>query len=212
MLSCPTKLEEILIKAEDRSQIRFSQTPLDFIKPPISRTSLLAPFWFGVRSVFDWSKERGSIPIKTFGNSATTPPRGIKIADLFYGNIFTVAYLGIHLAGWNLVFPSATEQVLWRISGLTLLGVTVFYLLATAFGTVMASRLARFFFDNDEATTILGVANLLPRWVAVLVHLPVIAAYALARCYIIIEGFLNLRALPLSAFDSVNWANYLPHF
>ena len=211
VLVCPTKLEEVLIKAGDQSRTQFSRTPLDFVKPPISRTSLLAPFWFGIRAVFDWRKRHNSIPIKEFGNTQTTPPRGIKIADMIFGNIFTVAYLGIHLAGWNFVFPSVTEQILWRISGLILLGVTVLYLLATAFGTVMASRLAKAFFDNDEVTTLLGLVNLQPRWAAILIHLPVIAAYSFARCYIIIEGFVNLRALPITAFDSVNWANYMPH-
>lgn len=37
----------------------------------------------------------------------------------------------------------------------------------------MAGRPAKLLFDNHEATTILGVASLLPRWIAVLLYLPV---------------------------------------
>ena len=211
VLPCATKVEDILMKSGDRSRKRYSQTPLDFVRPPISRTSLLAPFWFGIRVVFDWKKD-GGLPVKTFGNTKTTPPRGIKIADITFGNIFTLAYLGIHLVGWNFVFPSTTEQTLWRISSLTLLGLLAFYLLAVAFGTVMAGKLAKAIFNNNEETTILGLASLLPRWVAILIHLPVIMVYALARCYIIVESFVNLRALPFTAFASVNWSNFMPHF
>ena len=36
--------------------------------------------------------------------------------------------------------------------------------------------------------------------------------YCLSRGYVIIEAFINLRALPPSAYKSVNWAAFLPHF
>lgn len=164
-----------------------------------------------MRAVFDWGSTHGALPLKTFGNSKTTPPRGIKISDIVYGHLFTLAYFGIHLAGWHFTFPTPTEKILWRTSSLILLGLLIFYLLATAFGTVMAGRLARGLFNNHEATTILGVASLLPRWIAVLLHLPVFFVYGLARSYIIIEGFVSLRALPKTAFESVNWSNFVPH-
>ena len=36
--------------------------------------------------------------------------------------------------------------------------------------------------------------------------------YCTSRGFIIIEGFINLRALPPSAYESVNWSAFLPHF
>ena len=75
----------------------------------------------------------------------------------------------------------------------------------------MASRVARGLFNNHEATMILGVASLLPRWAAVMVHSPVFVIYSLARAYVIIEGFVILRALPMSAFASVSWSDFVPH-
>ena len=210
-LRSTTKLGEILLKAGDQACERYSETPLDFVRPPTSRSSLLAPFWFGVRAVFDWRSSHGALPVKAIGNNKTTPPRGIKVSDIVYGNFFTLGYLGIHLAGWHFSFPTPTERILWRTTSLILLSLLIFYLLATAFGTVMASRLARWIFNDFEANTILGVASLLPRWVAFLIHFPVIFSYALARTYIITEGFVGLRALPKSAFESVNWSNFFPH-
>lgn len=210
VLACSTTIAKILAEAGDRPK-PYTHTPLDFVKPPVSRTSLLAPFWFGVRVCFDWGKPAGELPIRAFGNSTTTPPRGIKVADIAFGNIFTLGYFGIHLAGWDFTFPTKGEKILWRVSSLTLLGLLIFYLFAVAFGTVMASRLARGLFNNHDETTILGVANLLPRWVAVTIHSPVFVIYGLARGYIIVEGFCALRALPMSAFASVNWSNFVPH-
>ena len=151
------------------------------------------------------------LPIKTFGNSKTTPPRGIKIVDIVYAHLLTLAYFGILLAGWHFSFPSPTERILWRTSSLVLLGSLIFYLIAIAFGIVMAGRPAKALFDTHEAATILGVASLLPRWIAVLLHLPVFLIYGLARSYIIVEGFVSLRVLPKTAFESFNWSNFVPH-
>lgn len=75
----------------------------------------------------------------------------------------------------------------------------------------MAGRPAKLLFDNHEATTILGVASLLPRWIAVLLYLPVFLIYGLARSCIIVEGFVSLRALPKTGFESVSWSNFVPH-
>lgn len=133
------------------------------------------------------------------------------MGDILFGNIFTLAYFGIHLAGWNFHFPTHIELILWRISSLTLLGLLIFYLLTVTLGTFCAEYFSRVFFKNNEEKTILGVASLLPRSVAFLMHFPVVAAYCVARGYIIVEGFVNLRALPGTAFESVNWPNFVPH-
>lgn len=36
--------------------------------------------------------------------------------------------------------------------------------------------------------------------------------YCLSRGYVVIEGFIHLRALPPSAYESVNWAAFMLHF
>lgn len=213
VLPCSTKVRDILIKAGDPSTTQYAQTPLDFISPPVSqRLSVLTPFWHGIETVVNWTEKPATFPAETFGDSKTIPPRGVTIADMAYALFFTSAYSGIHIAGWNFHFPSPTEQMLWRISSLTLMGALNVYLLGVAFGTLMAGTLAKLIFNNDEETTILGVASLLPRWAALWIHSPLVFAYSLARGYLIVEGFVSLRALPAGAYNSVNWANFLPHF
>lgn len=240
VLHCPTKLEDILSPSNPSSssgklkmnnhRYWYSQNPLDFVKPPITRTSLIAPFWFGVRASFSWTKQdrrhlranaSPTRPIKSttfimssppFGNTTITPPRGMSIGDIILLTSSPLAYFGIHLAGWNFEFPTHVEKLLWRISSLTLLGLLVFYLVAIVVGTFLAEYISRVYFKNNEEKTILGVASLLPKSAAFLLHFPVVAAYCIARTYIIVEGFVNLRALPSTAFESVNWPNFVPHF
>jgi len=46
-------------------------------------------------------------------------------------------------------------------------------------------------------------------------NLPVLMCvfmYTFCRGYVLIEGFVNLRALPPSTYDSVQWTLFLPHF
>jgi hypothetical protein len=38
------------------------------------------------------------------------------------------------------------------------------------------------------------------------------ALYCIARAYILIEDLANLRSLPQSAYETVNWTKILPHF
>lgn len=113
VLQCSTSMEDIINKAGKGPLEPYSQTPLHFVKPPVSRTSLVAPVWFGVKVVLDWRKKSDSLPIASFDNSRTTPPRGVTVGDTVFAFIFTFAYFGIHLAAWNFVFPSKAEQVLW---------------------------------------------------------------------------------------------------
>lgn len=211
VLPCKSTVAEILAKASDKPPRHPSRTPLDLIKPQREPMSLIAPFWFAMKVVFDWRRDRSSLPANIFGNTDTIPPRGLRGRDITYALVFVASYSSIHLVAWNFEFPSNAEQLLWRISALTLLCLLFVYLLGVAFGTIMAERLAKAFFHNNEATTLLSVAKLLSRWVAVLIHGPVIVAYVLVRSYIIVEGLVNLRALPASAYASVIWSNFIPH-
>ena len=54
--------------------------------------------------MFNWGSTQKVLPIKTFGISKTTPPRGIEVADIVYAHLFTLACFGILLAGWHFSF------------------------------------------------------------------------------------------------------------
>ncbi|THU87511.1 hypothetical protein K435DRAFT_762567 [Dendrothele bispora CBS 962.96] len=107
---------------------------------------------------------------------------------------------GIHCAPWNSTFPTPVEQLLWRVSAVT---VTAFPLVwfSLPFGANYIlhdyiPRTAREVVDN----VVLLMAGLL---------LPL--AYILARITLIAIAFTELRALPPSAYQTVDWARFIPH-
>ena len=117
----------------------------------------------------------------------------IPIRYCLYG-LFALSLMtfgSVHLASWNSTLPSTIELWMWRGSSLICViysGLIIFYPL----------------WDNQQNSGALNNAldNLL--WYGLLV-------YIIARIYMIVEVFISLRALPASAFQSVQWSSFLPH-
>lgn len=98
-------------------------------------------------------------------------------------------YGGIHLFAWNLEFPTQVEQLLWRISALTVgIAPTISALL------VLMEDL------------VFGTTDRLSKW-SVTVLAP---AYVAARLYIIVESFRSLYYMPVKAFVATRTVN-IPH-
>ena len=97
----------------------------------------------------------------------------------------------IHLASWNSRLSSIIELCMWRGSSL----ICVIYTGLLAFFTVWV--------DPHD----FGALN------DILRDLIVYGAfvYIITRIYMIVEVFISLRALPASAFQSVQWSSFLPH-
>ena len=97
----------------------------------------------------------------------------------------------VHLASWNSRLPSTVELWMWRGSSLY----CVIYAGLTAFWSLLDSSIEmRAFYNALDQITDYGI--------------PV---YVIIRIYMIVEVFISLRALPASAFQSVQWSSFLPH-
>jgi hypothetical protein len=48
-------------------------------------------------------------------------------------------------------------------------------------------------------------------WIQFAVNLLLIVSYTLSRIYLMVEVFVGLRALPETAYQSVDWTNFFPH-
>ncbi|KAH0537651.1 hypothetical protein FGG08_005564 [Glutinoglossum americanum] len=210
ILRTDSRIANILIDAGDRAREPYSRTPLDFLKSPPVRTSLVAPFWFGMGVVVNFEEESRSRPIRRFGNCKTRPPAGITIQETIYGLLFEFVYFGIHLVGWNQLFPTRAELCLWRVSSLVLLGLLITYLITIVVGIVLSRPVSRRWLAR-EVDTPLEVAAQLPRWAQLIIHVPILSAYLSARAYILLEGFISLRDLPLKTYVDITWTNFLPH-
>lgn len=100
----------------------------------------------------------------------------------------SVVFGAIHLAAWDFVFATRTEQIAWWIASLYC---TVYTFLMTIFG-LMAIR---FELPKNPVS-----------WAAVLL----LILYVLARLVLLVEIFRTLCFLPPDAYIAT-WATNIPH-
>jgi hypothetical protein len=139
----------------------------------------------------------------------------------------TLLFTAIHVAGWNFDFPTATERLLWRISSLLLFGITVaFWVFETIASWTRLERwraiylylcnqegLERHRRDMTRRQTLQPKRKMteLPlKWEFATI-MPMAIIYGVARLYLIVEAFAELRNVNASAFVNVEWTNFIPH-
>jgi hypothetical protein len=204
-------ISSILLNAGVAACRPYSRTPLDFIKPPPDDKSLIAPFWFGVDSVFHRPEDGGRRPIRCFGNNKTMPPAGISNNERLYGIFLELLYFGLHFLGVLCEFPSPAERQLWIAANATLTALLMVYMLAIYVGHKVQAKFGLLMFDK-ETKSILELIEIMPSWLKIAIHAPFIGLYIAARAYTLFESFYGLRALPVKLYLCVEWSNFLPHF
>jgi len=99
-----------------------------------------------------------------------------------------VIYGGLHMVAWDAHFPSYAEQILWRVSALTITVSSPIYWIASL----------DCFIDSEGVSG--GFKVLL---VLLVIFLP--------RLYLVTEAFISVRSLPVGAYQTVEWVEFLPH-
>jgi hypothetical protein len=89
-----------------------------------------------------------------------------------------------HLVGWNFEFPTNIEALLWKTATVCCLILPLVYAMKSL---VLPN-------ENEE-------------W-PLIVFLPL---YGLIRLYLIVEVFFRLRRVPAGVYQTVQWAQFLPH-
>ncbi|KAF5308979.1 hypothetical protein D9758_018413 [Tetrapyrgos nigripes] len=110
-----------------------------------------------------------------------------------YVSVISIAVIfgAIHCIPWAFTFPSHTEQIMWRVCAL---GVTCFPVL----GIVLV-------FVDDLVESTWGLRLFIVGGVIGPIF------YAIARITLIILALMELRALPTSAHQTVEWTTLIPH-
>ncbi|KAH7409866.1 hypothetical protein DE146DRAFT_643188, partial [Phaeosphaeria sp. MPI-PUGE-AT-0046c] len=150
-------------------------------------------------------------PVLSFSNSSTRIGRKVTFADWIVLCVILYAYTSIHLIAWNFTFPTSVEQWLWRAASILLIESGTTYGLALILLKSQLSRFCHLFKVKPVNTATQFFETLHPVFQYLLTGIWV-GAYGIARAYIFVEAFSGLRALPETAFQVVEWSNFLPHF
>ncbi|KAN0072090.1 hypothetical protein V8E54_009819 [Elaphomyces granulatus] len=98
--------------------------------------------------------------------------------------VMTCIFGGCHLIGWDFLYPSLVEQLLWRISSISCL--------------VIPFLLTIFVYIYDSLGTFSE-------------YLALKSFYTLGFLYVLVEVFVSLRSVPAGVYQTVNWSLYFPH-
>ncbi|PSN62719.1 hypothetical protein BS50DRAFT_474757, partial [Corynespora cassiicola Philippines] len=180
-------------------------------------------FWVTwVHGVFDALFHRFPDPIMTENGLNDD----VYIRSKFKLKLGTLAamslYGSLHLLAWTCPFSNGTEQVIWRASSIFLSIPLPGYFLPHSIGfawLICMKELGRKKTSSSLLTklsealglilTLLGLLG----WLCTLVMcLPVILFYPLARVYVLVECFRNLWFLSQDVYKVPAWTRYIPHF
>lgn len=227
-------LQKILEKAGDEAKEAYYCTPLDFIGRELSPWALYWTYWVNILGKFCSLFRHTSHKIR---DDNFLP---ISSAATFVLFLSQIAYAAIHICGWNIHFPTATERLLWRISSLAIMVSILSYWLVEGFTwrihpaikNYIDKRRARVhgkdleqYSDPDLPQTryqkfAAKLRNNSNRddhaldvpLKAILPMCMLGAFYCTSRAYILLEDLLSLRALPATAYQSIDWSGFIPHF
>lgn len=213
ILESNKSIAQILLDAGDAANQPYRQTPLDFIDNQ-------SPSWLTeVQPHLRFRTGPKTRPLPRFTNDRfPVIGAGPDAVFLFF---FTMAYCGLHFVAWNFEFPTPLERKLWRSASITIGACAfIFWVCETYQDGHRLGRWERWYaklFHNDKNGRINTMEKerrnrrFIPVW-EVIVMTPVTLVYTVARTYIVIEVFLSQRSLPIGAFDTVQWSEFVPHF
>lgn len=118
----------------------------------------------------------------------------------FSGAIFGM----IHCLAWNFTFPSRFEQVLWRTSSSTLLGLCICITIAALAYVVVEIR-------HSTYHAVPHTHTMYDSRIAMMVCRIFVLCFTLSRLFLLVLSVVQLRDLPPSAFDRVKWLEFFPH-
>jgi len=103
-----------------------------------------------------------------------------------------IVYGGLHAVAWDAHFPSYAEQIMWRVSVLLILVLSGFYLFV--FSNAFVDRMQAAGNSSFAIIVVLGLG-----------------LFFGPRLYLVVEAFTSVRSLPVGAYETVNWVEFLPH-
>lgn len=142
-----------------------------------------------------------------------------------------VLFGAIHCAAWSFSFPSYAEKMLWRFSSITvligLIGPSLIFIKALWVAVDRNTHCAWHYIQSALKQHLL--LYVLISFVFLILFLPVVSlilillvffvtmllcglwVYTAGRIILIVLAFMQLRSLPPSSLNTVQWTTYIPH-
>lgn len=117
----------------------------------------------------------------------------------------SMAFGGIHVAAWNEYFPSKVEAWLWQCSAIYILWSGLLWLLIN-----LLARISKPFYDYWDRIRS-HQAPFVKSTLLAIVCFFCGCLYAFARMYLVMEAFISIRKLPVSAYQMPDWTQAIPH-
>ncbi|KAF8950662.1 hypothetical protein BDZ97DRAFT_1687152 [Flammula alnicola] len=149
----------------------------------------------------------GAMQVHTFYAMSTTDRKDSSLNGCV--SLIGMVFGAIHCAGWNFLFPSRAELILWRISSFVITAVPLSMAWGIALYLVRMLHPTSHFVEEVRR----GLMELMDFNTASTSSVLVsgIPLYVLARFTLLAEAFIALRNLSPSALAVVRWTSFLPH-
>ena len=133
----------------------------------------------------------------------------------------TTLYGGLHVGAWNSTFPSASEGLLWKMSSVLITGsglaasaIAVFrhWKSQDKWKQALRSYAHRYLSISSkvERVMIIGFGEF-TFWAYSMAIVAIVPTLVIARLYLVVEAFISLRGLPIEAYQTPAWTQWIPH-
>lgn len=220
-----------ILQAENQTLTAWNRTPLDFVNREEWWWSKCWSNFVNILRKMRLSFGSDVMPIDRIGD---TQIKAVSRGQQWIIGLLAYIYLAVLFAGWEHDFLTSTEQTLWRAACGTMMGAVTALLIVLELTTfrnqhpIPTGFLPKFLgrvsrqqpgmqglnralngIRNNSATKdptfYIPLRILLPIYV-------IAVFYCHARTYVFVADFMELRSLPASAYATVNWQKFWPHF
>ncbi|KAM0801263.1 hypothetical protein BDR22DRAFT_804948 [Usnea florida] len=226
-----------VLQTEGQTPEAWKHTPLDFAS---RKEWWWSKCWSNFVNILNKMHLTFGSDVTPIDRIADTLQKELTMKPMWICMGLTVGYFSVLFAGWKSSFPSRTEQMLWRAACVTLMATLcalMFFAqvagsefalhLPQSLRRCSASRIFRTKNDLESGRRRKRLNNALDRirnnsagkdpllYIPLKIILPmyIIAVfYCHARTYILVADGMGLRSLPASAYATVDWQKFWPHF
>jgi hypothetical protein len=189
-------------------EIEKNATPEDEMTPP--RIALCAfnwdqsewPKFVKIMTTFEWLEEESE-----------DASEKTNILGWLAFTFATASYGGIHCAAWFSLFPTTVEALIWRLSStcVTSSGLVLTTLFRLSDPIIRLVDWSEDYSRNRVILKPLFWIYALGWFIFVIIWASFFGAYVFSRGFLIVEAFISLRHLPVTAYDTPDWTQWLPH-